>query len=236
MHIISGIYWDRGMRQNNQDSLMLEQVYTRKGRVLLALVSDGIGGLSEGDTASGLILEQVLLSFYQDILKLLREHRGRKMLEKSIFRCFYELNQMMNHYGKKKEIGLGATVTLLLIYKRKYLLFHLGDSRCYQIGLNHVKQLTVDHADHLGRLTGCLGSFAYRSPDVIRGRVKRKTGFLLCTDGFYHYLDHKMMKEALNPQEIEAEEQIEKRLRQMALYGMKQGEKDNVSAVYIVCK
>ncbi len=236
MHIISGIYWDKGLRENNQDSLMLEQVYTRKGRVLFALVSDGIGGLKEGETASGLILEQFLQTFYQDVLKLLSKHKGRKMLKKSIFRCFYELNYMMNDYGKKKGIRLGATVTLLLIYKRKYLLFHLGDSRCYQMMKKELKILTLDHTDTAGRLTGCLGSFAYRTPYVRRGRVKRKSGFLLCTDGFYHFQDEAMIKELLAPVEIETEIQIEKRLRQLALYGMEQGEKDNVSAVYVVCK
>ena len=215
---------------------MLEQVYTRKGRVLFALISDGIGGLKEGETASGLILEQFLQIFYQDILNLLSKQKGRKILGKSIFRCFYELNQMMNDYGKKKGIRLGATVTLLLIYGRKYLLFHLGDSRCYQIVKKRVKKLTVDHSDEAGRLTGCLGSFAYRTPDVRWGYIKRKSGFLLCTDGFYHFQKEAMIKEVLAPAENESEVQIEKRLRQLALYGMKQGEKDNVSAVYVVCK
>ncbi len=236
MHIISGIYWDKGLRENNQDSLMLEQVYTRKGRVLLALVSDGIGGLEEGETASGLILEQFLQTFYQDVLRLLGKNKGRKILEKSICRCFYELSHMMNNYGKKKGIRLGATVTLLLIYKRKYLLFHLGDSRCYQIMRKKLKKLTEEHSDALGRLMGCLGSFAYRTPDVRFGYIKRKSGFLLCTDGFYHFQNEAILKELLTPVEIESEIQIEKRLRQLALYGMKQGEKDNVSAVYVVCK
>ena len=48
MKIISGVYWDQGEREFNQDSLALQQVMTNRGRVLLAAVSDGIGGLKEG--------------------------------------------------------------------------------------------------------------------------------------------------------------------------------------------
>lgn len=246
MNIISGVYWDRGKRENNQDSLMLEQVYTRKGRVLLAVVSDGIGGLCEGETASGLIQEQLLQKFYQEILMLIRRGKGKRALERSFLRCFYELNQMLNQYGKSKGIQLGATVTLLLIYKKRYLLMHLGDSRSYMIpdrSFLHklmgkkigIRRLTRDHVDDLGRLTGCIGSFAYQQPDIKKGRITGKTGFLLCTDGFYHFLKEEMLQEVLNPREMQTEEQIEKRLKQLALFGLKQGEKDNVSAIYAIC-
>lgn len=59
MKIVSEIYWDRGKREKNQDSVLLEQVITVRGRILLAAVCDGIGGLSEGETASGFILEKL---------------------------------------------------------------------------------------------------------------------------------------------------------------------------------
>lgn len=236
MNIISGVYWDKGKRCNNQDSLMLEQVYTRAGRVLLAAVSDGIGGLNEGETASGLIIERLLQNFYQEILMLIRKHKRRKAIERSFLRCFHNLNQLMNQYGKSREIQLGATVTILLLYGKHYMLIHLGDSRGYQIKRSSIKRLTKDHIDHLGRLTGCLGSFAYRRPDIKKGKCRGKTGFLLCTDGFYHFVKEEMLQDVLCPGEISSEEQLEKRLRQLALCGKKQGEKDNISAVYIVCR
>ena len=75
MKMISGIYWDRGNRSVNQDSLVLEQVLTSKGRVLFAAVSDGIGGLSEGEVASGFILEKLLTNFYQQLLPLIGRNK-----------------------------------------------------------------------------------------------------------------------------------------------------------------
>ena len=59
LKLMSGIYWDRGRRAVNQDSLTLQQAITNRGRVMLAAVSDGIGGLSEGENASGFITEKL---------------------------------------------------------------------------------------------------------------------------------------------------------------------------------
>lgn len=234
MEIISGIYWDKGRRENNQDSLMLEQVYTRRGRVLLAVVSDGIGGLAEGETASGFIIEKLLQNFYQEILILIAKGRGKKALKKSFLRCFFEINQLLNQYGKSKEIRLGATVSLLLVWKKNYLLMHLGDSHIYQIKKG-VQKMTKDHSAGGSVLTRCMGSFAYEIPDLRTGRIRGKTGFLLCTDGFDHYIREEMLLDALEPKEIHREEQIDKRLKQLVSFEMKQGEKDNISAIYLIC-
>lgn len=234
MEIISGIYWDKGKRGNNQDSLMLEQVYTSRGRVLLAVVSDGIGGLEEGETASGFIIEKLLQNFYQEIIILIGKKRGKVPLKRSFLRCFYEINQLLNQYGKSKEIRLGATVSLLLVWKKNYLLMHLGDSRIYQIKKG-IQKMTRNHSAGGGILKKCMGSFAYEMPDIRTGRILGKTGFLLCTDGFDHYIREEMLLEALSPKEIQKEEQIDKRLKQLVSFEINRGERDNISAIYLVC-
>ncbi|MGN1179889.1 MAG: PP2C family protein-serine/threonine phosphatase [Suilimivivens sp.] len=236
MRIISGVYWDKGKRSGNQDSLLLEQVYTKRGRVLLAAVSDGIGGLSEGETASGFIMEKLLQNFYQQILVLLKKGKGTKSLKRSLLRCFFETNRILNKYAESREISLGATVSVLLLFRKQFLIAHLGDSRIYRFsGKNRVRQMTRDHSAGNSVLTKCLGSFSYQSPDIYRGRITGKTGFLLCSDGFYHYLPGNILGELLNPGEIRSEEQIEKRLRELAGYEYRQGERDNISALYVLC-
>lgn len=236
MKIISGVYWDRGKRSNNQDSLLLEQVFTKKGRVLLAAVSDGIGGLSEGETASGFILEKLLQNFYHQMLALIAKGKGMKYLKRSLLRCFFETNQMLKQYAKSREMELGATISVLVLFRRRYLTAHLGDSRIYCFcGRNEIKKITEDHSAGNGILTKCMGSFPYQSPDICQGRISGKTGFLLCSDGFYHYLKKDMLTELLSPGEISTEEQIERRLRELAGYECRQGEQDNISALYVLC-
>ncbi len=236
MKIISGVYWDKGMRENNQDSLIFEQVKTRRGRVVFAAVSDGIGGLSQGEVASGFILEKLYKHFYEEIVFLIDKRRGIKALKCSFLRCFFEMNETLNTYAQSQEIKLGATVSILLIWGRKYMSIHLGDSRIWKLRVRQIKQITNDHRTGRNVLTKCMGSFAYTPPDIRTGNFFGKSAFLLSTDGFYHYPDTRMLSEILNPGEITSQEQIEKRLKQLAVYGQKNGEEDNSSAVYVLCK
>lgn len=53
--MISGVYWDQGAGRINQDSVALQQVMTYKGRVMMAVVSDGIGGLKEEKLQAGIL-------------------------------------------------------------------------------------------------------------------------------------------------------------------------------------
>lgn len=235
MKMISSVYWDRGNRTVNQDSLVLEQVLTSKGRVLFAAVSDGIGGLSEGEVASGFILEKLLTNFYQQILPLIGRGKGQKAIERSILRCFFETSEALGKYGASRGVSLGATISLLLLVKNRYLAVHLGDSRIYRLKAGKVRQITRDHSQGGNAVTKCLGSFTYQYPDVFTGYVGKKSGFLLCSDGFFHFLQEENLKEMLSPEEISGEEQISRRLKDLAAHNIRQGEQDNISAIYVVC-
>lgn len=232
---ISGFYWNRGGREINQDSLALQQVATSNGKMLLAVVSDGIGGLAEGENASGYISEKLIERFYRELIPLVGKLRKRKLFERSIIRCFYEIQQAFVRYGKEREIMLGATVSLLLLWNRKYLVFHLGDSRIYFYRGKKRRLLTRDHSDGRNGLTKCMGSFPFQKPDIQFGRIYGKCGFLLCSDGFYRKQGEENFA-LLSPAKVGEAEQIEKRLGEMAKFVLKKGEKDNMSAVYVkVC-
>ncbi len=232
MKIISGVYWDQGKRPVNQDSLLLQQAITGRGRVMLAAVSDGIGGLSEGENASGFITEKLIEHFYGQLVGLIGRKRSKAALKKSILRCFYEMNSQLKVYGEGRGIRLGATISLLFLWGRNYMIFHLGDSRIYLCGRRKIRLLTRDHAGR-GGVTKCMGSFPFQYPDVSFGKIRGRSGFLLCTDGFYRTLDGEAMQ-ALLPGDIAGEEQIERRLRQLGIRAEKRGEQDNLSAVYCV--
>ena len=80
MEVMSGFYWDSGKKEINQDSVLVEQVNTGKGRILLAAVSDGIGGLPAGEVASGFLMERLRQHFYEEILPLIRKGKSSKNL------------------------------------------------------------------------------------------------------------------------------------------------------------
>ena len=65
MRYLTGVYWCRGrVAQGNQDSVVLLQVLTARGRVLMAAVCDGMSGLAQGETASGYVTERLQEWFY----------------------------------------------------------------------------------------------------------------------------------------------------------------------------
>lgn len=233
MKIISGVYWDQGDRDQNQDSLILQQVMTSRGRVALAAVSDGIGGLKEGENASGYITEKLVENFYNQMISLVGRRKGKRAIERSLMRCFYEINDSLRSYGNGKDIKLGATISLLFVWNRKYMIFHLGDSRIYLCTKKKMKLLTKDHSDGGRGITRCVGSFPFQSPDICLGRVPEKGGFLLCTDGFYRCVEHELFQ-VLAPDEIGSDEQVARRLRELGTEALKRGEKDNMSAVYLI--
>lgn len=235
MKIRSDVYWDQGRRKNNQDSLALLQVLTNRGRVLLAVVSDGIGGLQEGETASGYITERLIEIFYGELVPLVGRGKGRKALTRSLLRCLYGIRQELNRYAVEREFALGATVSLVFLWKRNYLMLHLGDSRIYLCKDRKQRLLTTDHSDGRNGLTACLGSFPFKRPDIRWGKIWGKGGFLLCTDGFYRKLDQEMLA-LLAPSQVGSDEQIEKRLQAIAGALLKKGERDNLSAVYVMVR
>lgn len=235
MKIHSGIYWDQGRRKNNQDSLAFLQVVTNRGRASLAVVSDGIGGLQEGETASGYITERLIEIFYRELVPLVGRGKGRKALTRSLLRCMCGIGRDLNRYAAEREIALGATVSLIFLWKRNYLILHLGDSRIYLCKDRKQRLLTTDHSDGRNGLTACLGSFPFRRPDMQWGRIWGKGGFLLCTDGFYRKMDQELLT-LLTPSQVGSEEQIEKRLRAIAEASLMKGERDNLSAVYVMVR
>ncbi len=236
MKILSGIYWDRGCRPGNQDSLTLQQAMTVRGRVLMAVVSDGIGGLPQGENASGFITEKLIRHFYHELISLVGRGKGRKALERSFSRCFHDINEDLRRYAEARDIRLGATVSLLFVWGRRYLTMHLGDSRIYLcrrsfLCRDRVRQLTRDHSGRKNGLTKCMGSFPYEKPDSGYGYLYGKCGFLLCSDGFYRRMGREAFH-VISPREIREEDQICRRLREIAVRSLERGEQDNLSAVY----
>lgn len=231
MKVLSGVYWDSGQRLHNEDSVALQQVLTCRGRVFLAIVCDGIGGLPHGETASGYVVERFVEHFYRQLIAYIGNGRSWRAVCNSMSRCFYEIGQELNVYGTRRELSLGTTASLLLCWRNRYVIFHIGDSRIYCCTKRGLRQMTQDHSDGKHGLLKCLGSFSVQKPQVKRGRVWANRGFLLCTDGFYR----KMSDEVglWDPTEIYEQEQIEKRLEANAAFVKSQGEKDNLSAVYV---
>lgn len=231
MKVLSGVYWDCGQRLHNEDSVAVQQVMTCRGRAVIAIVCDGIGGLAQGETASGYVVERFVEYFYRQLVHMIGKGRSSRAIRNGLSRCFYETGQELRNYGTSHGLSLGTTMSLIMLWRNRYVILHIGDSRIYRCTKRKIRQMTQDHGDTRHGLYKCIGSFQTKKPQMLWGRLWSVTGFLICTDGFYRRMSPDL--KVFHPAEIYEEEQIEKRLAANAAYVKKQGEKDNLTAVYI---
>lgn len=236
MRYVTGVYWSAGGTvSGNQDSLLLMQVLTARGRVALAAVCDGMGGLCRGEAASACVTEQLQGWFYDTLLYAIRKKKRLWVIRRSLDRLVFQLQHCIQRYAAQEKISVGTTMSVLVLHEKNYLLWHLGDSRIYRLGKGHhkIRRLTKDHAAGAGCLTKCVGSFGYFRPDYQMGVVKRGEGFLVCSDGFWRRITEEELADVLSPAQAVEEQQIEKRLGEIAKCNIKRGERDNMSAIYI---
>lgn len=238
-------------RKINQDSLFVRRLETRTGKMALAVLCDGMGGLNFGELASASIIEAFTDWMYQDLSVLsqdpLEDHAVREQWSSLIA----EQNRRIRAYGRRYHCTTGSTVTALLLTEQRYFLLNIGDSRAYEIA-EQVTQLTEDHtvvanevrlgnltkeqAEHSpiqNVLTRCVGVKEEAWPDLFFGTVKKGTVYMLCSDGFRHRLATEEMQEYLlhaaqrEPSQMKCQEEYLIELTKQ------RGETDNISVITI---
>lgn len=236
MYYDAEIYWNKGaVSAHNQDSLVLLQVLTSQGRVLMAAVCDGMGGMDAGEIASGYLTEELVTWFYDGLLDAVGKKKPLWVIRRSVERKVYQVQSRMQRYAKKQSLQMGTTMSMLILWEKKYLLCHLGDSRIYRLSgkrKGKIIQMSNDHVQGSSRLTKCVGSFGFFTPDFKIGTVKAGEAFLLCSDGFWHKMKAEEIKEALAPAQVQRG-QLGRRLREIGEADIRRGEKDNLSAIYV---
>ena len=242
MKYLTSVYWERGsMAERNQDSVVLLQVLTARGRVLMAAVCDGMGGLAQGEAASGYITRRLQEWFYESLLRSVQKRKAFWIIRRSLDRLVYDMQEQLSQYAGREKIRMGSTMTVLVLWEKMYLLWHLGDSRAYRLSAagdggrmkGSLRCMTTDHVRGRNQLTKCVGSFGYMRPDFRMGTFGNGQAMLLCSDGFRHYVTEEELADVLNPGVVAEEMQAERRLREIGEACMKRGEVDNLSAVYV---
>ena len=233
MNFVAGVYSSTGRKTINEDSVLLQRLKLRFGELCLAVVADGISSLSEGEIASGYVVERVSKTLFETIIPLLNRGITLKGVIDELEDCFYDTYAKMVEYGEMKQIKLGTTMTVCLMYKRRLLIFHLGDSVAVLVKSKGIKRLTDIHCNEDGSLNRCMGNYVYYKPQVYFGRLRKGTGMLIASDGFYRPIEERLGM--FMSKEINSEAIIEKRLKQAGEIVAKEGNGDNASAIYVRC-
>lgn len=240
MNYEADVYWNKGVLHDvNQDSLILIQTLTAQGRVLMAVICDGMGGMDSGETASGYLAEELVTWYYDGLLAAIAKKKPLWVISRSARRKVYQVQSKLKRYADKRSLEMGTTMSMLILWEKKYLIWHLGDSRIYCLRKRmkgRIQLMTKDHADNQGRLVKCVGSFGHFIPDFRMGTAGKNVAFLVCSDGFYNKVKDEELAEALGVENM-SQDNIRRRLRTIGETVVRRGGGDDLSAVYVkVCK
>lgn len=133
--------WEYGLathcgpvREVNEDQAFL-RIFTdpNADQLMLVMVADGMGGYQGGEVASRMSIDQINHWFTHNIDRIFSSIHPFLTLRIELDKLLKELNQEVIDYGKRKGKQLGTTLSLLLLYRGRSLLAHVGDSRIYQL-------------------------------------------------------------------------------------------------------
>lgn len=228
---ICGAVTDIGdRREENQDSILfLTGEYQRRPAGLF-LVADGMGGLSYGAEVSRYLTKQFTQWWKEDFPAMLqdgldKEEDIRELMEQEI----WDVNQAVFHFKQAVGCRLGTTLSLLLLYKGRYYIENLGDSRIYRLRDGRLRQLTEDQAAEKNKLTMCVGMFPVPQGRYQSGTLCTGDSFLICSDGLYNQVSHAEMEAVMTLTELTPQKKAE--YLRGEIYEGKAS--DNVSAVIV---
>ena len=202
------------IRTNNEDAVLFKKSEDgQKGKGMMMLVADGMGGHLAGEVASNMAVESISESYFHhsngsnvsEALKQAFVRANRKILDSASFHEQYK--------------GMGTTCTVLVLEGNKLFYAHAGDSRAYHFRNGILTQITTDHTyvqelvnngsisledaeTHPQRniLTNAMGTRPELKVDSAQFDTELAAGdrLLVCSDGLYDYFNAKELEQILS--------------------------------------
>ena len=205
LKISVGQHTDKGRKEINQDFhgvfIPKEPLLTSKG-IAIAL-ADGISSSDVSQIASEASVRGFLDDYYCTSETWSVKKSAQQVLIASNSWLHSQTKKSQNPYDKDR--GYVCTLSAMVIKSTTAHLFHIGDTRIYQLRDNTLEQLTEDHrlwvsADksYLSRGLGISPQLDidYQSLQIEAGDI-----FLFVTDGVYEYANSNFIINAVNEHE-----------------------------------
>ncbi|MDO4766005.1 MAG: protein phosphatase 2C domain-containing protein [Eubacteriales bacterium] len=234
-------------RQSNQDSILFLSGQVNDSQIGLAVVADGMGGLSDGEIASRMVVSAFETWWYEEMPDCLNQEPVWKALSDSIDGCICKVNEQVYQFSLQQGNAMGTTLTLAFLIDNQILIKNIGDSRGYFIKEGYLSQFTTDDSyqqkfrdqgysdEEIQRqgiaqniLTKCVGCREKTEADS--QMVWLNSDVLLCTDGVYQFIEEEKLANFLTNMDFESENYYFDKIHQ-EIY--KNGARDNWSYVYI---
>lgn len=252
MNFIISANTDVGLtKDTNQDSLTVKVINTCQGRMVFAVLCDGMGGLSKGEVASASVIHAFDSWVRNELPQLCRAPIEDSEIRLQWERIIVEQNKAIKAYGARQGVKLGTTVAAMLLTQDRYYIINVGDSRVYEL-VNGVRMITNDHTFvarevALGNMTEeqaktdprrsvllqCVGASESVYPDMFFGEVQENAVYMLCSDGFRHEITPEEMYEKLQPNVLMSEHQMNQNSTSLIELNKLRNERDNISIVLV---
>lgn len=202
------IFTDKGDREVNEDNVRA----ICNGTDGCFIVCDGLGGHGRGDEASEIVSEEILRCY--------KEFGNDDDFIENAFESAQSL-LLAEQKERNAPMQMKTTAVVLTVSQSFVRWGYIGDSRLYMFKNSRLKTRTLDHSvpqmlvlakdikekdirfhPDRNKLLKVLGSEWGKNPYEISEKIKLKKGmaFLLCTDGFWEFIDEKQICALLKKQ------------------------------------
>jgi len=238
---------DRGrVREQNEDCILMSTF--EHSDVILLQVADGVGGHAGGEIASKLTVGIVDAAVAKAV-KLANSGAGytSDWLENTLLQAITDANcQLIEQQHLRDDLdNMATTLVAILIHDDTMAVAHLGDSRCYQLYGQQLKQITEDHTALQKLLNeGKINQQEFEvlpmhhvisqavgltlSPEIAVSRlvIKKKSCYVLCSDGLTNCMSDAQIQHVL-----EKSEPINNLVDELITRANDNGGTDNISVV-----
>ena len=238
-------------KQTNQDSYAVRVYNTNQGKVVLAVLCDGMGGLSKGEVASASMVKAFCKWADNRLPLLCQGGIADEAIREDWVGLAADYNEKIKAYAASCGTNMGTTVTAMVLTGRRYYIINVGDTRAYEIA-ESVKVLTRDQTlvareVELGNLTPeeaeqdsrrsillqCIGASDVVCPDLFFGETRQNAVYMLCSDGFRHEITEAELHQYLNPNVMVESDGMKRNMEALIELNKQRQERDNITVVSI---
>lgn len=230
-------------RSMNQDSFFVSE--NKKNSLNLYILADGMGGYKGGEIASKVAITAVSKYITEKFETISKDKQSiLDLIEDAIE---FANSAIYEESEQDEELqDMGTTLEVVLIYKGKIYMGHIGDSRVYRIRKSKMKKITTDHSyvekliqdgeitreesyNHPKKnlLIKALGTDEEVEPDLIYTVLNPSDIIIMCSDGLTNMLRE---EEILNIVKENKDEKITEILVDKA---NEAGGRDNITVIVI---
>jgi protein phosphatase len=222
-------------RKHNEDAYVIVEKHN------LFAIADGMGMHAAGEVASKLTIESISEAYEKNLFLDTSIDSGSKLsyrnrLTKIIERANNIVLTMANEVDAYQGMGTTVVMAHFSQSKQRAYIAHVGDSRCYRLRGNEIRQMTTDHTLGSIGITGKTSGILSRAVgieenievDISVDEPQIGDIYLLCSDGLSRMTtDDKILST------VRASSDLDDAVRNLIVLANEGGGRDNVTTILI---